>query len=223
MRAGDVRWSVASSAVDLTPRPTKGLIELLLGAARHALDNDLSSVARRGSPEQAAWTSLWPGEHYRLLAGLVSEWQPSVVIEIGTYHGLGSLALLDQLRADAKLVTFDVVPWQETPNCVLSDTDFADGRLEQRLGDLSDRHVFDRHRELLDAADLIFMDAPKDGRFEPAFLDLALPVLRSRPRLLVMDDIRLMPMVQLWRDLPLPKLDATTFGHWSGTGLASTG
>jgi hypothetical protein len=26
-------------------------------------------------------------------------------------------------------------------------------------------------------------------------------------------------MVDLWRRIPYPKLDATSFGHWSGTGL----
>jgi hypothetical protein len=35
----------------------------------------------------------------------------------------------------------------------------------------------------------------------------------------VVDDIRLLEMVQLWRDLPYDKIDATSLGHWSGTGL----
>jgi hypothetical protein len=38
--------------------------------------------------------------------------------------------------------------------------------------------------------------------------------------LLVLDDIRLLPMVTLWEDLRLRKLDLTSFGHWSGTGIA---
>src|ERR1700722_671842 len=45
---------------------------------------------------------------------------------------------------------------------------------------------------------------------------------RSLPnghRILVIDEIRLMSMVQLWRDLRYPKSDATTLGHWSGIGL----
>lgn len=212
-----------SSAVDLRPAPTPGLIELLLDAARYALDDDLARIAARASVEQATWLQQWPGEHYRLLAGLVRETRPVTVVEIGTFQGLGSLALLAQLPPAGQVVTFDIVSWEDTPGCILEQRDFAGGRLSQVLGDLSDDSVFSKHRDLLHTADLVFVDAPKDGRFEPAFLEMAIPLWRRTRRLLVLDDIRLLPMLQLWRDLPLPKLDATSLGHWSGTGLALTG
>jgi hypothetical protein len=37
--------------------------------------------------------------------------------------------------------------------------------------------------------------------------------------LVVFDDIRVMNMVATWRRIARPKLDLTSFGHWSGTGL----
>jgi hypothetical protein len=40
-----------------------------------------------------------------------------------------------------------------------------------------------------------------------------------RRQLVVIDDIRVLTMVQLWRQLPNPRLDLTSFGHFSGTGL----
>jgi hypothetical protein len=66
---------------------------------------------------------------------------------------------------------------------------------------------------------LILIDGPKDGVFEPAFLSKLLPVLRAG-QVLVLDDIRKLQMLQTWRDISLPKLDVTSLGHWSGTGLA---
>jgi predicted O-methyltransferase YrrM len=186
------------------------------------MGNDLAGLAARGSAEQAAWLQQWPGEHYRLLAGLVHVTQPQTVLEIGTFQGLGALALLDQLPPAGHVVTFDIRSWADTPGCILEDSDFSGGRLSQILGDLSDRRVFTDHRDLLHAADIVFMDAAKDGRFEPAFLELALPLWSHSQRLLVLDDVRLLSMLQLWRDLPIPKLDATSLGHWSGTGLAVT-
>jgi hypothetical protein len=33
------------------------------------------------------------------------------------------------------------------------------------------------------------------------------------------DDTRLWSMLRFWRQLPYPKMDLTSFGHWSGTGL----
>jgi hypothetical protein len=106
---------------------------------------------------------------------------------------------------------------------VLRDSDFSGGRLQQRLGDLADPDVLARELETLQGADLLFVDGPKDGRWERAFCSSVLPLLDDRPRLAVFDDIRLLEMVQLWRDLPYPKLDATSVGHWSGTGLVQIG
>lgn len=211
-----------SSAVDLHPRPTRELIELGIAAAGAAVDSDLSAIAARCDPHLARWIELWPGEHYKLLAGLVSVVKPASVVEIGTFQGPGSLALLHGLPEQSHLVTFDVIPWAEIEGTVLRPEDFAGGRIQQRIGDLSDPEVFAQHRDVLLEADLVFMDAPKDGVFEPAFLELAVPLWRGSRRLLVIDDIRLAPMLQLWRDLPFPKLDLTSFGHWSGTGIALT-
>ena len=56
--------------------------------------------------------------------------------------------------------------------------------------------------------------------FEPAFLALlASAPLSTRPRWLLLDDIRFLQMVNCWRSIASPKLDLTSFGHWSGTGL----
>jgi hypothetical protein len=91
--------------------------------------------------------------------------------------------------------------------------------LTQHIGDLGDPGLFARNEELLAGADLIFADGPKDGVFEQSFLTRLLSVAPQKRQLILLDDIRLMTMVQLWRALPPPKLDLTSFGHWSGTGL----
>ena len=36
---------------------------------------------------------------------------------------------------------------------------------------------------------------------------------------IVLDDIRVWTMIKTWREITLPKLDITSFGHWSGTGI----
>ncbi|WP_341884141.1 hypothetical protein [Synechococcus sp. UW140] len=55
---------------------------------------------------------------------------------------------------------------------------------------------------------------------DPAFLSLlAAAKLSQQPRWLLLDDIHLLPMVECWRSISSPKLDLTSFGHWSGTGI----
>jgi hypothetical protein len=128
---------------------------------------------------------------------------------------MGTLALAN---TGVHVLTYDVIPWAQFSNTLLSAKDF-DGSIEQRLGDLADDEFFDSQAAALRSAGLIFIDGPKDGVFEPAFVSKLLPVL-GRGQVLVFDDIRKLAMLQLWRDLPLPKLDVTSFGHWCGTGLA---
>jgi hypothetical protein len=95
------------------------------------------------------YPDVWPGEHYKLLAGFVEVLRPAVVVEIGTATGLGALAMLATLGAGSRLVTFDVLPWKSFPNTCFYDSDFADGRLIQCIDDLSDPLVCKRHVDLL--------------------------------------------------------------------------
>jgi predicted O-methyltransferase YrrM len=222
VRSEDGRWSVISSAVDGHPKPNDSLVRILLAAAQAALDVDLTPLAQRSTPNDARYVETWPGEHYRLLAALVVTQQPAVVIEVGTFRGHGSLALLAG-SPDVHVVTYDVIPWNQIDGSALTVEDFADGRLVQQIGDLADPAYLEAQLDTLQAADLVFVDGPKDGQWERRFVDAVLPRLTDRSRLVVFDDIRLLEMVQVWRDLPYPKLDTTSLGHWSGTGFMLTG
>ena len=219
--AEDCRWSAISSAVDLVPPPPMDLVHRLLEAGRWAADHRLEALEERCTGEDRRWVEAWPGEHYRLLAALTATVRPEVVVEVGTFQGHGSLALL-QGQDEARVVTYDIIPWQNIPGSVLAAEDFAGNRFEQRIGDLADPAYLETQLATLRQADLIFVDGPKDGVWEPLFVERVLPELTDRRRLVVFDDIRLLEMVQLWRDLPYPRIDATSLGHWSGTGMLWT-
>jgi predicted O-methyltransferase YrrM len=214
--------SAVLSADDDPGRPTDELIALALRAAGRARGLSLAAVSAR-LPGPPYYPDVWPGEHYRLLAALVAELAPRAVVEVGTAAGLSALALLHALPADGTLTTFDVVPWAAVPAPALRPADFADGRLRQVVGDLADPRVLAEHTPTLRAADLIFVDGPKDGAFEPALLAAFDRVGLPRRPLVVLDDTRLLPMLGVWRRIARPKLDLTSFGHWSGTGLVRWG
>lgn len=216
VKARHSELSVISSADDLEPGPDGFLIDLLIEAARVATTVDLSPVVERcRTPEDACYVATWPGEHYRLLPALAKVLNARMVVEVGTYIGQGTLALR---QGAEEVVTFDIVPITDFPTAVLEPADFTSG-IEQRIGDLSDPATFDANLDVLQRADLIFIDGPKDGVFEPALAALLYPALAGRETVVVWDDIRVMTMVNVWREFPVPKLDATSFGHWSGTGL----
>jgi predicted O-methyltransferase YrrM len=199
--------------------PNDYLIDLALRAAQEAWRSDLPDLSARVAANGNDFTRIWPGEHYRLLAALVKLLQPKRVLEVGTFRGLSALALKRFLPSAGKIVTFDVIPWDSFPDSCLRPDDFADDRLRQQIGDLSDAAVFKLHRTLIQETELLFVDGPKDGVFERKLLQHLETVDFHKPLLVVMDDIRFWNMLAIWQDTARPKLDLTSFGHWSGTGL----
>ena len=198
--------------------PATEIIEGALAFARKTLTVDIDDVCRRMPP--AAWRpEVWPGEHYRLLAGIVAELQPKTVVEIGTHTGLSALALLKYLPPAGRLVTFDLIPWDQISGTCLRSGDFAPERFAQEIADLANPAVFTRHAALLSAADLIFVDGPKDKKFEPALAALLDTLSFAQPPWVVFDDSYDLNMLRFWRELKKPKLDITSLGHWTGTGM----
>lgn len=230
--AGDIRrvarWAVkplgalhselsyVSSAVDMYPRPSADLIQVALELGHRAQHAKVPRLAERApSRSDAERVSLWPGEHYRLLNALATS--ASLLVEVGTFRGEGALALME---GGGEVVTFDVVRWDEVPGTWLRGEDFQGKGLVQHVADLSRQDMYSVYRDLLRRADVLFIDGPKDGRFERRFIQ---NLLRDKPhgkQLLVFDDIRLNAMLRFWRDLPLPKMDITSLGHVTGTGIA---
>ncbi len=206
------------SADDERGQPTNDLISRALEAVRQAQSVSLADISKR-MKTPPYYPDVWPGEHYKLLAGLVLSLRPTTIIEIGTATGLSALAMKKYLPHNGTIVTFDIMAWKSFADTCLVQGDFDDGRLVQKTDDLSDPAIVLRYRELLVNADMIFLDAAKDGIMEERFISNFRSVPFTKNPLLVFDDIRVWNMLRIWRDVSMPKLDVTSFGHWSGTGL----
>jgi predicted O-methyltransferase YrrM len=218
-----MEYSMLYSEDDSISRPNARLLDLSIEAIIHAqrqtclTDVDERLGGRFPFPDNIV--SLWPGEHYKLLAGLVQVLKPALVLEIGTAEGLSALSMLKYLPSGGRIVTFDIVPWVEYPKSCLTPEDFKDGRLSQIIADLGDRKVFESHQALLAQADLVFIDAAKDGTLEQKLVANFESLRYESKPIFVFDDIRLWNMLSVWRELRWPKLDLTSFGHWCGTGI----
>jgi len=171
------------------------------------------------------FANAFPGDHYRLLAGLLTVLDNDIglssIVDVGTHYGTGTRVMLD-FAPEANITTFDVTAWNEFPTSFLNESDFTSGggRLTQYLENLQHDDVFNRHKQLLTDADFIMCDGPKDGSFEREFLTkLSALSFPSKTRFLLLDDIRFSTEMLLWRQIQSPKVDLTSFGHFSGTGL----
>lgn len=219
-------WPITAGHVEpsliapVAGEPSDHLLDVALRAAHSARSVDLGWLSDRSSDR---FPDIWPGEHYKLLAALVSVLSPKTVVEIGTATGMSALAMKTALPEDGKITTFDLLPWRQYPGSVLRDDDFSDGRLEQRSDDLSTPPGWRANAELLQRAELIFVDAKHDGAQEREFLRGFDDVGLLGAPVVVFDDIRVWGMLAFWQDIDRPKLDLTSFGHWSGTGLVDYG
>lgn len=220
--ARHMEYSMLYSEDDSPSAPSDLLTNISLEAiacARHISLEDVSHRLGGRFRYPDSVVNLWPGEHYRLLAGLVQVLRPKTVIEIGTAEGLSALAMLKYLPVDGQIITFDLVPWADYPRSCLTSQDFQGGKLQQILGDLGQGEIFESHRDLLARADLIFIDAAKDGVLERKLISSFESLGFAASPIFVFDDIRLWNMLRIWRELQWPKLDLTSFGHWCGTGI----
>jgi predicted O-methyltransferase YrrM len=203
-------------------KPSERLIDVALAAIQAARSQDLKEIESRLKGRfrfPDGLVQVWPGEHYKLLAGLVQTLQPRTIVEIGTAEGMSALALKKELPSGGKVITFDIIPWQSYPNPCLEKADFENGTLLQEVADLGDKPVLHKYRAVLADAELFFIDAAKDGALERRLIaNLQTIEFRQTP-IVVFDDIRVWNMLAIWHELTWPKLDITSFGHWSGTGI----
>jgi len=186
--------SAAFSAQDCPGQPNPRLIDLALAAACRARDVQLTLLTERRAP---SFVHIWPGEHYRLLDAIVREMAPRLVLEIGTYTGMSALAMLPALPREGKLITVDIVPWDEITGTLLTPADFIDGRLRQLVCDLGQLAAARKHAALLQNADMLFIDGPKDGLFEYSLHANLHRVGLKAGSILVFDDIRVWNMLRL--------------------------
>jgi hypothetical protein len=145
------------------------------------------------------------------------------IVEIGTYTGLSALSLKYNLP-DVTVTTFDIIEWNKLgipSHFVPSDFDSANTSppLKQVVADLSKDKYFEKYFNLLNDADIIFLDAPKDDKFEYTMAEKFKRLDSKNFKLLIVNDIQWINMIDFWRTIKSPKLDISSFGHFSGTGI----
>ncbi|MGB3008025.1 MAG: class I SAM-dependent methyltransferase, partial [Chitinophagaceae bacterium] len=185
--------------------------------ATEALTTDLSDISER-IKGAINYIEIYPGEHYKLLAAIIKIRKPSIVLEIGTHQGYSALCMKKFMPENGEIHTFDIIPWNKFDDSILTENDF-DSKLVQHTDDLTKWDAVQKHKDLIENADIIFLDALKDGKQESLFLENFSRLTFKKKCLFIFDDIRLWNMLDIWYHIDKPKLDLTSFGHWSGTGL----
>ena len=198
-------------------RPTQRLYSVAHDIAGLAPRITHRSLGARPSAGRR-WFEVFPGEHYHLLTAISVLLGPRIIWEFGTDTGMSALAMLEG-NALARIYTVDIAGWRTKPDPWLLAEDFADERVTQVVADMADPEFFATWGDIIAGAELIFIDGPKNGRTEQAFLARLAAVPFHRSPIVVFDDIRVINMIDIWRGIARPKMDLTSYGHHTGTGL----
>lgn len=137
-----------------------------------------------------------PAPYYAFLAGLMRVLQLERAFEVGTHYAGATIALAKGVPdgREALVVTSDVTDLNREgtdryPSIVRVHGDSLDPRVVSRVVGAFDRHI-----------DLLYVDTVHS--YAQTYENVAVYANRLKPRLVVLDDIRLNPdMRALWRDL----------------------
>ena len=166
-------------------------------------------------------------EHYFFLAALTSQLKNKKIIELGTHNGRSTVALNYgnlKYNNNNEIYTYDI-------NYFLLPNIFRNTNINFRMENLFDGETREKNKEQILSSDLIFIDVdPHEGVVE---YDMYLWLKHNNYKgLILLDDIHLGPghlgttsgnsMQLFWDKIEDEyKLDLTSVGHWSGTGIVS--
>lgn len=197
---------------------TKELINNYQKSSPFALE-----IANTNKSMNSSWnkelTSI-NGEHYFLIQLLCEQLKPKSVIEIGTFLGSSTRVFLSDENIK-NLFSFDLIPWNKFTNNYLSclDKDLLNKKFKQYFDNLIIESNFEKYLDIFLNCDFIFLDGPKNKKFESQIFYYFIKVKPKKPVFILVDDIHLSTMVDLWNEIPFHKIDLSFIGHWSGSGL----
>jgi len=161
--------------------------------------------------------------YYRWLRSAVEEFEPKNILELGTNTGASAIALYSAKASYCDLVTVDIqdvarcLPEEmfKHPNfCQVIADDVAPGVVESTIGTANPMLVKRFHGSV----DFLFIDTDHRADHLRKELDIYLKWL-APGALVVLDDININDMREVWDSLPFVKLDISEDCHYSGFGM----
>ena len=137
-----IRGTIIFSKEDFNT--TNELVKIIADSSLLASQRFLN-CGKNNLPDSKYW-NIYPGEHYRLLNALVETLNAKKIVEIGTFTGMGTLALKEGF-GDVFVTTYDIIKWDKVYSHFglpshLDKMDFNES-LIQVIGDLSDYKFFE--------------------------------------------------------------------------------
>ena len=147
-------------------------------------------------------------EHYKLLAYFSKVLTCKKLVDIGTYLGFSSVAL--SYDTEKHVESYDIFNWLPDDDTVTAE---SRENVTLNVGDyMSD------FNDIIKDTDFILIDIDHTGATEKEIMNILRDV--GYKGLVMLDDIGLNEdMKKFWDEIPEKKIDISSVGHWSRTGL----
>jgi cephalosporin hydroxylase len=189
------------------------------------LGNQLSLIAS-GQLDEIYDRGPNANRYYQWLACLMRVLKPKQVVELGAAAGISTIMMASQLPKESKLYSVDIdksIAWK------WMNRDYP--QVEKVLGDDTDPDLWRKNwsgskfdgtfdMELgpdLSKTDIWFIDALHTKEHLQKELDLYTPFFK-KGTVVVLDDIRMDGLWDIWRALPYDKCETTNPNHHTGFG-----
>ena len=153
-------------------------------------------------------------EHYKLLSYLSTQYNNSIIIDIGTHKGYSALALSS--NKTNTIHTFDIIDKINEKNKL-----WQNNNVYFHNDDLMDNNIRNKWETTILNSSMIFLDIdPHDGKLEYEFYNWLKD--NNYKGILICDDIWYFKGMRdnFWYHIPNDiKYDVTHVGHFSGTGI----
>lgn len=149
--------------------------------------------------------------YYQWLACLMKVVTPKQVVELGPASGISTIAMATQLDTDAKLYSVDI---DESLAWKWMKYDYP--QVTKILGDDLDMEIWSKNVDLK-KTDVWFMDTLHTKEQLAKEVELYSPFFKEGA-IVVLDDIRMEGLWDVWNSLPYDKCETTFPNHYSGFG-----
>ena len=157
-----------------------------------------------------------PNLYYQWLACLVRAVDAKQVVELGASIGISTIMLAIALGNNKLYSVDDESDYKEG----MKDWEALDRKydnLTKVIGNDLDLSIYPKGFDIKQT-DVLFIDTAHTGEQLQKELDLYVPLLK-KGCIVVMDDIRLPGMFEVWDKIEYPKLEITNPCHYSGFGF----
>lgn len=211
---------------DMKHQSTANELDLLVQEAMRSFDpgeiKDHFSLIGEGQIKEIYNDMDYPCAYYQWLACLMRVLKPKQVVELGAAAGISTIMMATQLPEESKLYSVDIDPsiaWKwmnrEYPQVV------------KILGNDLDISIWENAvtppaklnpEVVLKDTDVWFIDALHTREHLQKELDLYIPFMK-KGSVVVLDDIRMEGLWDIWQKLPYDKCENTYPNHYTGFGF----